>query len=126
MKVVAVGHALACPLNPIFRQNAWQLTPAETPEDGIKAIRATGAPIVILDRDITGEDWRPAVRRLAESTSACVILASQVVDDYLLDEVIQHGGYDVIAKPLRAQEVIHAVEFASAATKSRLFSRRTR
>jgi DNA-binding response OmpR family regulator len=127
MKVVAVGHALACPLMPIFQQHGWHLSPAETLEDGLKAIRATRAPIVILDRDPAGTDWRPTVRRLAsEPNRPCVILASHVVDDYLLEEVIQHGGYDVIAKPFREEEVKHAIEFAWSAMKSRLSSRHTK
>jgi DNA-binding response OmpR family regulator len=127
MKVVTVGHALACPLTPIFQHNGWHLIPAETLEDGLAAIRSTPTPIVILDRDLVGPDWRPTVRLLASEPNApCIILASHVVDDYLLEEVIQHGGYDVIAKPFREQEVTHAIEFAWSATKSRLSSRRTR
>jgi two-component system, OmpR family, response regulator len=127
MKVVTVGHALACPLTPIFQHKGWDLTATKTLEEALSAIRSTPTPIVIVDRDLAGPDWRPIVRSLAaQSNSPCVILASHVVDDYLLEEVIQHGGYDVIAKPFREQEVTHAIEFAWSATKSRLSSRRTR
>ena len=94
-------------------------------EQALAAIHSTPASILILDRDLAGPDWRPTLRRLA-SQAPCVILASHVVDDYLLEEVIQNGGYDVVAKPFREREVTHIIEFAWSATKSRLSSRHTR
>lgn len=128
MKVVAfVGQGVASGLIPIVRPKGWSLTITETLEEALTAIRATPTVVVILDRDLAGPDWRPSLRRLAsEANCPSVILASQVVDDYLLEEVIQHGGYDVIAKPFREQEVTHTVEFAWSATKSRLSSRHIR
>jgi DNA-binding response OmpR family regulator len=125
MKVVA--HASACALNQIFQKNGWELITTENLGEALEAIRSTPTPIVILDRDLVGPDWRPTVRLLAsEPTAPCIILASHVVDDYLLEEIIQQGGYDVIAKPFREQEVTRAIEFAWSAMKSRLSSRRTR
>jgi CheY-like chemotaxis protein len=83
---------------------------------------AVGRPagIVVCDRDVSGIDWRGAIRQLASSPHPRrVILASFVVDDYLWDEVIQCGGYDVLPKPFRAHEVVHTIQFAWAAlTKS--------
>ena len=83
---------------------------------------AVGRPagIVVCDRDVSGIDWRRAIHQLASSPHPRrVILASFVVDDYLWDEVIQCGGYDVLPKPFRAQEVVHTIQFAWAAlTKS--------
>ena len=77
------------------------------------------APIVLYDRDLPG-DWRGAIQRLPQGCGArCVILASFVADDYLWEEVIRLGGYDVLPKPFRDDEVIHTIEFARAAvTKS--------
>jgi DNA-binding response OmpR family regulator len=125
MKVVA--HGSACALNQIFQKNGWEFITTEDLGEAREAIRSTPTPIVILDRDLAGPDWRPAVRRLASEPNApSIILASHVVDDYLLEEVIQQGGYDVIAKPFREQEVTRAIEFAWSAMKSRLSSRRTR
>jgi DNA-binding NarL/FixJ family response regulator len=78
------------------------------------------AGIVLCDRDLTGIDWRGAIRQLAISPHPRrVILASYVVDDYLWDEVIHCGGYDVLPKPFRVHEVVHTIQFAWAAvTKS--------
>jgi DNA-binding response OmpR family regulator len=76
--------------------------------------RAPSTAIVLYDRDLPGIDWRDAIRRLA-ARHACIILASFVVDDYLWEEVIRCGGYDVLAKPFREEEVTHTVRFAAAA-----------
>lgn len=40
------------------------------------------------------------------------MLISPVADDYLWNEVVSNGGYDVLAKPLRQQDVLRAVKFA--------------
>jgi len=42
----------------------------------------------------------------------CVLLVSRVVDDYLWNEVVRRGGYDVLSKPLREEEVARAIKLA--------------
>jgi FixJ family two-component response regulator len=71
------------------------------------------APIVLLDRDWPGAEWRTAVERLAAAPHcACVILMSGVSDDYLLQELIRWGGYDILPKPLRADKAARVVKLA--------------
>lgn len=41
-----------------------------------------------------------------------LIVVSRVVDDGLWAEVLNLGGYDVLATPFRAREVIRSVSFA--------------
>ncbi len=112
-------------LERIFQKAHWEIVF----QDGIEA--AAGQPLdtlVLYDRDLPDADWREAIRELAAGQHRRgVILASSVVDDYLWEEVIQLGGYDVLSKPFREEEVIHAVEFAwSAITKSLPSAPRTR
>jgi FixJ family two-component response regulator len=47
-----------------------------------------------------------------------VILVSGVRDDYLWQEVIRRGGYDVLPKPLRADSVARIVKLALSYWKS--------
>ena len=108
----------AAALSEILRGSGWALSVAESLEEAAGLLAAEPACIVLLDRDLPEVDWRQAVRRLANDHSR-VILASFVADDYLWEEVIHCGGYDVIAKPFREDEVIHMIQFAWAAlTKS--------
>jgi hypothetical protein len=68
---------------------------------------------VICDREISGEDWRDALVRIAGLPQAvCVLLASSVVDEYLWHQVIENHGYDVVAKPFQSEALRRAVTFA--------------
>jgi FixJ family two-component response regulator len=71
------------------------------------------APVVLCDRDLPGKGWRGTVEDLASSPHrACIILVSGVVDTYLWNEVVRTGGFDVLSKPLREDDVIRAVRLA--------------
>ena len=49
---------------------------------------------------------------LSSSGGACIVLISTVVDAYLWNEVVRNGGYEVLAKPLREEDVAKAVRLA--------------
>jgi FixJ family two-component response regulator len=71
------------------------------------------SPIIIWDRDLPGEDWRDVVHLLATLPHRpCVLLLSRVVDDYLWNEVVRFGGFDVLSKPLKEAEVLRVVRLA--------------
>jgi len=71
------------------------------------------APVILFDRDWPATEWRAAVRSLAASPHRpCVILMSGVADDYLRQELIRRNGYDVLPKPLRAENVSRVIRLA--------------
>ena len=79
----------------------------------LKQDLVTDAAVVILDRDLVEIDWRAAVRTLVTSKRhPCVILLSSVVDDYLFEELVKQGGFDVVAKPIRADELKRVLKLA--------------
>jgi FixJ family two-component response regulator len=86
---------------------------ADTCDQARAALDQLKAPVILYDRDLAGGDWREVVQALASSPHrTCVILISRVVDDYLWNEVAQKGGYDVLLKPLREEDVVRAVRLA--------------
>lgn len=94
-------------------RNQWKVSFAETVEEARALSDDLGSPAVLWDRDAAGTDWREAVEALWVSPHRpCVLLLSTVVDDYLWNEVIRRGGYDVLAKPLREADVMRAVKLA--------------
>jgi FixJ family two-component response regulator len=112
-------------LRDIMAGTGWELRVVDNLEDaeaflGVRSasLGARSGSIVLFDRDLPAVDWRQAIGKL--SNGHCrVILASFVADDYLWEEIIHCGGYDVIAKPFRGDEVVHMIQFAWAAlTKS--------
>ena len=71
------------------------------------------APVILVDRDWPSMEWRAAVEKLSVSPHfACIILLSGVADDYLWQELIRRGGYDVLPKPLLAENVSRVVKLA--------------
>jgi DNA-binding NarL/FixJ family response regulator len=71
------------------------------------------APVILCDRDLPGAEWRDVMQILASAHQRpSVILTSRVVDDYLWQEVIRNGGYGVLPKPLREEDVVRSVRLA--------------
>jgi CheY-like chemotaxis protein len=97
----------------ICSRNHWDLQFADTREEARRALDNLQAPVILCDRDLPGNGWRETVEDLASSPHRpCIILVSGVVDTYLCDEVVRMGGYDVLSKPLREDDVIRAVRLA--------------
>jgi len=98
----------------------WDLTIATSFEDSLDASEKSGAAVILCDRDLPGLDWRAALQKLADSKPAfAIILVSSVNDEYLWDEVIHRGGYDVLAKPLQEDQTVRAVNLAWSYSKER-------
>ena len=99
-------------LSSLERHDQWQVHLEDN--HSWNALSKLESPIIIWDRDLTGEDWRDVVHSLASLPQRpCVLLLSRVVDDYLWNEVVRVGGYDVLSKPLKEAEVLRVVRLAS-------------
>jgi FixJ family two-component response regulator len=71
------------------------------------------APVILLDRDWPDTQWKVIVQTLAASAHhACVVLMSGVADDYLWQELVRRGGYELLPKPLRSGDVIRVMKLA--------------
>ena len=91
----------------------WQLCLASTPFEARKHLQEQTIGVILCDRDVPGNDWRNHIACLLRSApNSCVILVSGVNDEYLWEEVIRNGGYDVVTKPLQASQVVPAVTLA--------------
>jgi len=97
----------------ICSRNRWNLLFAGTRREARSALDRLKAPVILCDRDLPGDGWRATVEDLASSPHhACIILVSGVVDAYLWNEVVLTGGFDVLSKPLREDDVVRAVRLA--------------
>jgi DNA-binding response OmpR family regulator len=97
----------------IAAQAGWQALVAPSVAAAVTMLSRQGSAVVVLDRDLPGEDWRHHLPHLALlPQSAAVLLASTVADEYLWQEVSHHHGQDILRKPLARQEVVRAVENA--------------
>ena len=100
-------------LTSVFGQEPSDVRFAESCEEAYSATNQLTAPVILLDRDWPGTEWKAAVERLASSPHLpCVILVSGVSDTYLSQELARRRGYDVLPKPLQADKVERTVRLA--------------
>jgi CheY-like chemotaxis protein len=94
-------------------QGEWDMVITQSVPDALGLLTTEAFPIVLCDRDLPGWDWREVLTRIVESSPrSCFLLTSRVSDEYLWREVVMHGGYDVVAKPLADRIVIQSLQRA--------------
>jgi DNA-binding NtrC family response regulator len=92
--------------------DGWRTVVAGSVPDAL-ALLAKPFPIVICDRDVAGSAWREVLDQIAKaSPDSCLLLASRVSDEYLWREVVMHGGYDILSRPLEEAAVLQSLKRA--------------
>ena len=97
----------------------WALVEIPQGQDATAALKAASIPILLLDSRLLetagGSTWQVELKKLAKTRrNACVILLSNVTDQYLWDEVVQHGGFDVLTRPFKREQMLSTLLFAYA------------
>lgn len=94
-------------------ENNWKLRFADSPREGFALATRTSFDVILCDRNQPGYPWREVLDRLsAAAPHSCTLLISPVNDDYLWGEVVQHGGHDILRRPLREPTALKAIETA--------------
>jgi DNA-binding NtrC family response regulator len=111
--VALVGSEEREVLTSVSVRHQWDVYFVQSCEDARALSNQLSAPVILFDRDWPDTEWRVAVQNLASASHrACVVLTSRVVDDSLWEELFRQGGYDVLAKPLRADDVTRVIKLA--------------
>jgi DNA-binding NtrC family response regulator len=91
----------------------WNLVTTNTIAEAMRFVEFHPIPVIFCERDLPDGNWRDLLAAAGRSERPPnVIVASRLADDYLWAEVLNLGGYDVLAKPLDRCEVIHALTSA--------------
>ncbi len=94
------------------REN-WMLFWAHNAGRAYELIGRYRIQIVICDRELAGEDWRSIVAGFARiHPPVCILLASEVADEYLWREVVNNKGFEIITKPFDPEKVARTIRFA--------------
>ena len=100
-------------LDAIFETCGWRLARAQTPLEARKFLETTPVRVVIAESDLPGGGWRQMLEDLRQSANPPLLLVTaRLADESLWAEVLNMGGYDVLAKPLDAEEVARVVSAA--------------
>jgi DNA-binding response OmpR family regulator len=84
-----------------------------TCEGALRRLEDGDVSVVVCDRDLPDGAWRDILDRIRSSPgNPSLIVTSRLADDCLWAEVLNLGGFDVIAKPFNARETRHVLETA--------------
>jgi hypothetical protein len=83
-------------LRDILKHSNWQQHEARTQKESFEFLRENVAPVVICESELPDGTWQD-----------------------VLSEVLNLGGYDVLAKPLNTKEVFHVAGLAWMSWKQR-------
>lgn len=115
IRVLAVGMSAeeTNTLKAVAVAESWNEEFADSLETAIDVLADREVPLILLDRDGCGVDWRTALEGLALAAhGSCILLISRVNDEYLWQEVVQRRGFDVISKPFSKDQLLHDVNRA--------------
>jgi DNA-binding NtrC family response regulator len=95
-------------------QHDCQLHGAAGRRDALRFIRQWRPWVVVCDQTLADGDWRDLLRELQrEPKMPPLIVSSRLADDRLWAEILNLGGYDLLAKPFAATEVSRVVRLAA-------------
>lgn len=100
-------------LRKIFRHSNWNLHFVETLGQARALIDELAPSVVISDCLLPDGRWNDLLRDLQrQAVEPPLIVASRLADERLWAEVLNLGGYDVLAMSFQAQEVLRSVSLA--------------
>ncbi len=70
--------------------------------------------VILCEQDLPDGKWKDLLSQIAPLTDPpCLVVTSRLADEHLWAEVLNLGGYDVLAKPFDAEEVLRVVSLAA-------------
>jgi DNA-binding response OmpR family regulator len=100
-----------------------QIEATGTCESAVRFLSQGDVSIVVCDDDLPDGPWRDVLDWVCSCpVPPLLIVTSRLADEYLWAEVLNLGGYDVIAKPFNRTEMRHIL---STAYLARLATRHT-
>jgi DNA-binding response OmpR family regulator len=97
-------------LERLFSTRSWRFDSVSTVGDGIRYLRHHSPGLLICDERLEDGDWKAILDAVMKV--ACpprMIVTSRLADERLWAEVLNLGGYDLLAKPFDASEVVRVV-----------------
>ena len=102
----------AC-LKRMLGDSPWRLCWAPSRQEALGAIRDGRIAVVISETDLPEGNWKDVLSQLdGVAHPPLLIVASRHADNRLWAEVLNLGGYDVLAKPFDGTEVVRVIRLA--------------
>jgi DNA-binding response OmpR family regulator len=121
--VLLVGHLGSDhdSLRHVLGHSNWRLLHACSCAEALALLHQSRVPVVICERDLPDGNWRALLDEVSRLPSPpSVIVSSRLADECLWAEVLNLGGYDMLATPFEANEVFRVAFLAWHSWKKRL------
>jgi CheY-like chemotaxis protein len=100
-------------LHEIFRECGWRLFEARDRRRALECLERNPVQVVMAESEIRNWNWRKVLNDLRRlPVPPQLVVTSRTADDYLWAEVLNVGGYDVLAQPLERDEVERVIASA--------------
>lgn len=97
----------------VFSQLQWRTEQAQNCGEALPLIGRDIHQVIISERDLPDGNWKDVLEAAASRKNPPVlIVTSRLADEYLWAEVLNLGGYDVLAKPFNPDELRRSVSLA--------------
>ena len=93
----------------------WRLVAVRDCREAWAALHRDSVDVVVVEEEFPdGIAWRDLIREIAEMRGCqAVIVASRLADERLWAEVLNLGGYDLLAKPFDRDELVRVIAMAA-------------
>jgi DNA-binding response OmpR family regulator len=86
--------------------NDLKLAAVGTRQEAMSFLRLDRVPVIVCERDLPDGNWKDILGYAAAFPNPpALVVTSRLADEYLWAEVLNLGGYDLLAKPFSEPEV---------------------
>jgi two-component system, response regulator, stage 0 sporulation protein F len=97
----------------VFRRLGWKLFEARDRRRAMECLDTNPVHVVIAESDMPNWNWKRVLKDLRDRAKPPqLVVTSRQADESLWSEVLNVGGYDVMAQPLDSNEVERVVASA--------------
>jgi PleD family two-component response regulator len=101
-------------LHEIFKRCGWRLFEARDRRRALQCLERNAVQVVVAESEVPNWNWRKVLADLRQllPVTPQLVVTSRIADDSLWAEVLNVGGYDVLAQPLERDEVERVIASA--------------
>ena len=94
----------------------WETYEARTCREAVAALQDRDCGVAICDTDLPDGGWQDLLRHFqCRPSPPKLVVSSRLADDRLWAEVLNLGGFDVLAQPFERTEVLRVASLAGQA-----------
>ena len=97
-------------LRRILDGRQWHVSSVATRWSALKQLSSERFSVIFCEKVLEDGSWKDILEHIGLYAEApLLVVTSRLADAYLWSEVLNLGGYDVLAKPFNAREVTHVL-----------------